>query len=249
MLFFLYVLQPLNAQQRWDNAWNDVTVTHINWEEAHTLAIPFASEAEVRNKSMEESPYYLSLNGTWKFHWSANPETRPEEFHREGYSTADWEEITVPSVWQLYGVQNGRKWDKPLYVNTRYPFTYDSAYDVMADRPDEWTYNNKMKNPVGSYTREFTVPASWKGREIYVRFNGAGPGYYLWINGEQVGYSEDSYLPSEFNITPYLKKGMNRIAVQIYRFTSGSFLECQDYWRFSGISRDVFLWSAPKTQI
>lgn len=249
MLFFLYVLQPLNAQQRWDNAWNDVTVTHINREEAHTLAIPFASEAEVRNKSMEESPYYLSLNGTWKFHWSANPETRPEEFHKEGYSTADWEEITVPSVWQLYGVQNGRKWDKPLYVNTRYPFTYDSAYDVMADRPDEWTYNNKMKNPVGSYTREFTVPASWKGREIYVRFNGAGPGYYLWINGEQVGYSEDSYLPSEFNITPYLKKGMNRIAVQIYRFTSGSFLECQDYWRFSGISRDVFLWSAPKTQI
>lgn len=249
VLLLCCLFQPINAQQQWENAWNDVTVTQINREEAHTLVIPFASEEEVRSKSMEESPYYFSLNGTWKFHWSANPETRPEEFHQEDYNTADWEEITVPSVWQLHGVQNGKKWDKPLYVNTRYPFTYDKAYDVMADRPDDWTYNNKMKNPVGSYTRDFMLPASWKDREVYIRFNGAGPGYYLWINGERVGYSEDSYLPSEFNITPYLKKGKNRIAVQIYRFTSGSFLECQDYWRFSGISRDVFLWSAPTTQI
>lgn len=119
----------------------------------------------------------------------------------------------------------------------------------MSDRPSDWTYNNLMKNPVGSYRREFVLPSGWSERTVYVRFNGVGHGYYLWVNGQYVGYSEDSYLPSEFDITPYLQSGKNVIAAQVYRFTSGSFLECQDYWRFTGIHRDVFLWSAPKTQI
>lgn len=240
---------PVGAQDKWEKAWDDVTVTQINREEAHTLAIPFASEGEVYNKTIEESPYYLSLNGIWKFKWAKDPDGRPAGFQEPGFNTADWDDISVPAVWQLYGVKNGKNWDKPLYVNTRYPFSYDSNYSVMADRNQRMTYNNEMKNPVGSYRREFTLPANWKGRDIYVRFNGAGPGYYLWVNGKQVGYSEDSYLPSEFNITPYVQEGKNSISVQIYRFTSGSFLECQDYWRFSGINRDVFLWSAPKTQI
>jgi beta-galactosidase len=250
MLFSLTILStPLWAQDIWEGAWNDVTITQINREEAHTLAIPFATEEDVQNNSIEQSPYFLSLNGTWKFRWTGNPETKPAGFQENSYNTSDWDDITVPSVWQLYGIKNNKEWDQPLYVNTRYPFTYDADYNVMADRPDEWTYNNEMKNPVGSYRRTFTLPAEWNGRDIFVRFNGAGPGYYLWVNGKQVGYSEDSYLPSEFNITPYVKQGNNTISVQIYRFTSGSFLECQDYWRFSGISRDVFLWSAPKTQI
>ncbi|NLY25705.1 MAG: DUF4981 domain-containing protein [Bacteroidales bacterium] len=250
ILFTLTLLSsPLWSQDAWDGAWNDVTITNINREEAHTLAIPFATEEDVSMTSMEQSPYFLSLNGTWKFRWTGNPETKPAGFQENSFDTRDWEDITVPSVWQLYGIKNGKEWDQPLYVNTRYPFTYDKDYNVMADRPDEWTYNNEMKNPVGSYKREFSLPAEWNGRDIFVRFNGAGPGYYLWVNGRQVGYSEDSYLPSEFDITPYVKPGKNTISVQIYRFTSGSFLECQDYWRFSGISRDVFLWSAPKTQI
>lgn len=250
---FLFMLSifcsPLWAQNNWDGAWNDVSITQINREEAHTLAIPFASEEDVIHKSIEESPYFLSLNGTWKFMWVPDPETKPEGFQENNFDTSEWDDITVPSVWQLYGVRNGKKWDQPLYVNVRYPFTYDEDYSVMADRPQEWTYNNDMKNPVGSYKRDFSLPADWEKRDIYVRFNGAGPGYYLWVNGKQVGYSEDSYLPSEFNITPYVKPGKNTISVQIYRFTSGSFLECQDFWRFSGINRDVFLWSAPKTQI
>ncbi|MBK5196354.1 MAG: DUF4981 domain-containing protein, partial [Proteiniphilum sp.] len=249
LLSFAILSTPLWAQDEWDRAWNDVTITQINREEAHTLAIPFATEEDVRNNNIEQSPYFLSLNGTWKFRWTGNPETKPAGFQENSFNTSDWDDITVPSVWQLYGVKHGKEWDQPLYVNTRYPFTYDKEYNVMADRPDEWTYNNEMKNPVGSYKRAFTLPAEWKGRDVFIRFNGAGPGYYLWVNGKQVGYSEDSYLPSEFNITPYVKPGKNTIAVQIYRFTSGSFLECQDYWRFSGISRDVFLWSAPKTQI
>lgn len=251
LLFFtLSILcSPLWSQDNWDGAWNDVTITQINREEAHTSAIPFASEEDVSFKSMEQSPYYLSLNGIWKFNWTGIPDTKPTGFPENSYDTSDWDDITVPSVWQLYGIKNDKKWDQPLYVNTRYPFTYDKNYNVMADRPDEWTYNNDMKNPVGSYKREFSLPAEWNGRNIFVRFNGAGPGYYIWVNGRKVGYSEDSYLPSEFDITPYVMPGKNTISVQIYRFTSGSFLECQDFWRFSGISRDVFLWSAPKTQI
>ena len=230
--------------------WNDVRITQKNKEVAHTIEIPFVTEQDVQSRSIEQSTYYQSLNGTWKFNWVPEPSEKPADFYTSISKASGWDDITVPSVWQMYGVRNNKNWDKPLYVNTRYPFTYNpTTYEVQEEPRADYTYNNSLKNPVGSYLREFTIPANWDGRDVYVRFNGAGPGYYLWINGQWVGYSEDSYLPSEFNITKYLKKGTNLIAVQIYRFTSGSFLECQDYWRFSGISRDVFLWSAPKTQI
>ncbi len=230
--------------------WDDVRVTQKNREEARTIEIPFASEQDVQTKTIEQSTYYQSLNGTWKFNWVPDPSQKPADFQTSISKATGWDDITVPSVWQVYGIRNGKNWDKPLYVNTSYPFTYNSTtYKVQENPRADFTYNSSMKNPVGSYLREFTVPANWDGRDVYIRFNGAGPGYYLWINGQWVGYSEDSYLPSEFNITKYLKAGTNLVAVQIYRFTSGSFLECQDYWRFSGISRDVFLWSAPKTQI
>lgn len=239
----------LFAQVGWDDAWDNVSITNINREEAHTLAIPFATERDVQSKSIEESPFYKSLNGTWKFNWAKDPDAKPIGFEASEYNVTTWDDIQVPSVWQVYGIRNNKNWDKPLYVNTSYPFTYSKTYSVMASRPADWTYNDNMKNPVGSYRRDFTIPASWDGRDVYVRLNGAGPGYYLWVNGHRVGYAEDSYLPSEFNITDYLKTGNNVIAVQVYRFTSGSFLECQDFWRFSGINRDVFLWSAPKAQI
>ena len=236
----------LSAQTEWD----DVRITQLNREEAHTVGISYNNETEMLQGNIEESTYYQSLNGTWKFHWAKDPDNKPARFYEPDYNTSSWDDITVPSVWQVYGVRNNKNWDKPLYVNTRYPFTYDSdTYSVMANRPSDWTYNNQMINPIGSYRKTFSLPASWDGRDVYVRFNGAGHGYYLWINGHQAGYAEDSYLPSEFNITEYLTSGVNTIAVQAYRFTSGSFLECQDFWRLSGIHRDVFLWSAPKTQI
>ncbi len=248
--FLIAIVFFISSNLLAQNEWDDVTITQVNREEAHTIAIPFANEQQLRNSRIEDSPYYLSLNGTWKFKWVSDPIQKPEKFYETSYDATGWDNIDVPAVWQVYGVRNNKNWDKPLYVNTRYPFTYDrSTYSVMADRPADFTYNNKMKNPVGSYLHEFTIPSSWDGRDIYIRFNGAGHGYYLWINGQQVGYSEDSYLPSEFNISKYVKQGKNKIAVQIYRFTSGSFLECQDYWRLTGISRDVFIWSAPKTQI
>lgn len=249
--FFILALSSLRlfAFDNWDGAWDNVSITNINREEATTIAIPFATEKDVCNKSIEDSPYYLSLNGKWKFHWAKNPESKPLDFFKAGFNSDEWDEIDVPSAWQLYGTRNNKSWDPPLYTNVPYPFTYDEKYSVMADRPTYFTYNNEMKNPVGSYVKEVIIPSDWSGRDIFIRFNGAGPGYYLWINGHEVGYSEDSFLPSEFKITDYVNKGKNIIAVQIYRFTSGSLLEDQDFWRLTGINRDVFLWSAPKTQI
>ena len=245
-LFLSFTILPSLMAQ---NEWNDVSVTQVNREVSHTTAIPFESESALLTKNIEESNYFQSLNGTWKFNWVADPSKKPGNFFQPSYNVGSWDNIEVPSNWQVYGVRNAKSWDKPLYVNTSYPFTYDANYSVMADRPNNFTYNNNMKNPVGSYRREFTLPETWDGRDIYIRFNGAGPGYYLWVNGQQVGYSEDSNLPSEFKITDFVQKGINVLAVQVYRFTSGSFLECQDFWRFTGIQRDVFLWSAPKTQI
>ena len=229
--------------------WDDPKTTSVNREKAHTVGIPWASERDVTNP-ISESPYYLSLDGTWKFYWVKSPSSVLEANCAKDYNDAAWTDIDVPSSWQVWGLNHGKSWDKPLYCNVAYPFSYnESTYSVMASRPSWFTYNSSMPNPVGTYRRTFTIPDSWKGRDVYVRFNGVGHGYYLWINGQRVGYSEDSYLPSEFNITSYLTEGENSIALQVYRFTSGSFLECQDYWRLTGIQRHCFLWSAPKSQI
>lgn len=246
-LLVLFLAPYLTAQTEWD----DVKITKVNREEAHTVAIPFETGEQIQSKSLEDSPYYLSLNGMWKFNWVSDPSKKPGKFYEVSFNTSSWDDIEVPSVWQVYGMRNNRNYDPPLYSNFTYPFTYnEKTYSVMdAGRPSDWTYNNNMKNPVGSYRKEFSVPSDWGGRDVFIRFNGVAAGFYLWVNGQQVGYSEDSYLPAEFNITSYLKPGNNILAVQAYRFTSGSFLECQDFWRMTGIHRDVFLWSAPKTQI
>lgn len=182
----------------------------------------------------------------------ADPEERPKDFFKPDYDVSGWDNIKVPATWQIEAVRNNKPWDKPLYCNTIYPFCdYSKGVqwpNVIQPRPADYTFAH-MPNPVGSYRRGFTLPASWKGRDVFIRFNGVEAGFYLWLNGRKVGYSEDSYLPAEFNLTPYLKEGENILAVEVYRFTDGSFLECQDFWRFSGIFRDVFLWSAPRTQI
>lgn len=244
----LGIASVANAQtmKEWDNP----SITHLNREAAHTTSISVGSISEVDANRIEESPYYMSLNGTWKFKWVADPSKRPTGFEKSSYNDSAWDNIDVPACWQVYGVRHKKSWDKPLYCNVAYPFSFDkTTFSVMADRPGWFTYGNSMKNPVGNYRRTFSVPEEWNGRDVFVRFNGAGHGYYVWVNGEFAGYAEDSYLPSEFKITDLVKKGENTIAVQVYRFTSGSLLEAQDYWRLTGITRDVFLWSAPKTQI
>lgn len=244
-----FLASPLPAQT--GDEWDDVSVTSLNRLTAHDLTIPFATESAGRTLDMEQSPYYQSLNGQWQFNWSALPANAPSGFEAESYDASSWSLIDVPSCWQVYGMRHNRNWDKPLYVNERYPFTYNSyTFSVMdASRPSNYTYNENMKNPVGCYRRTFTVPSSWDGRDVFLRFCGAGHGYYVWVNGNFVGYAEDSYLPSDFDITSCLHEGENTVAVKCYRFTSGSFLECQDYWRLTGITRDVYLWSAAKDRI
>lgn len=215
--------------------WDNPKVSSVNRELAHALEVP--------------AGYSLSLDGTWKFKWVAKPTSAPNAF-AEDYNDAAWDNIEVPSSWQVWGLNHNKSWDKPLYCNVAYPFSFnESTYSIMADRPGWFMYNQNMPNPVGTYRRKVTLPAEWNGRDVYARFNACGAGYYLWVNGQRVGYSEDSYTPSEFRITDYLHAGENTIALQVYRFTSGSFLECQDYWRLTGIQRHCMLWSSPKTQL
>ncbi len=216
--------------------WDNPAISSVNRELAHTLTIP--------------DGYSMTLDGTWKFKWVSKPTSAPTNAFGEDFNDAGWDNIQVPSSWQVYGTNHNKSWDKPLYCNVAYPFSWnESTYSVMADRPGWFMYNSNMPNPVGTYRRKFTLPSEWDGREVYVRFNGVGAGYYLWINGTRIGYSEDSYTPSEFRITDYVHSGENTIALQVYRFTSGSFLECQDYWRLTGIQRHCMVWSAPKTQL
>jgi beta-galactosidase len=250
-LFLVFTALFLSLSLAGQNeAWRNLDTTSINREEARTISIAHASEQDARTKTMEESAYYLSLNGTWKFHWVADPANRPVDFYKPSYNVGAWDDIKVPASWQIEGVRNNKPWDKPLYSNIKYPFTTDvNAYpNPIGPRPAHYSYY-AMPNPVGSYRREFTLPADWDGRDVYIRFNSAGTGFYLWLNGERVGYSQDTYLPAEFNITPYIHAGNNVLAAEVYCFTDASYIEDQDFWRLTGIMRDVFVWSAPKTQI
>ena len=246
ILMITAVLAKAQDGTEWDNP----KISNVNREAAHTVSIPYGTVDQVAKNDMTISPYYMDLDGVWKFKWVGNPANAPKNVFGSDYNDAGWDNIDVPASWQVYGIRKGKNWDKPLYCNVAYPFSYDrNTYSIMAERPGWFSYNSNMPNPVGTYRRQFTLPDEWDGRDIYIRFNGVGHGYYLWINGQRIGYSEDSYLPSEFNITKYVQKGTNTVALQVYRFTSGSFIECQDYWRLTGIQRHCFLWAAPKTQI
>jgi beta-galactosidase len=176
-IIWIFLSMTLFAQpgfENWDGAWDNVNITQINRETPYTTAIPFESENALLQKSIEESSYYLSLNGIWKFNWAKDPASKPSNFYETSYDLSSWENIQVPGVWQIHGVRNGKGWDVPVYTNIAYPFTYNNTtYSVMANRPSDWTYNENRKNPVGSYRKEFQIPAGWTDRDIYVRFNGA----------------------------------------------------------------------------
>jgi beta-galactosidase len=175
-----------------------------------------------------------SLDGTWKFHWVKSPDVRPVDFYKSDFDVSSWKEIPVPSNWEMQG------YGTPIYSNITYPFKRNAP--SVTDAPDDhsWTAYGQ-RDPVGSYRREFTIPDSWNGRETYLLFNGVNSAFYVWINGEKVGYSQDTRMTSEFNITKYLKPGKNMIAVEVYRWSDGSYMEDQDFWRMSGIFRDVTL--------
>jgi beta-galactosidase len=222
--------------------WENPRVFGVNREPAHATFVPYADEASARRGALAYapgaapapgSPFVLSLNGRWKFHWVKEPSARPVDFYKPGFDVSAWKEIRVPSNWEFEG------YGTPIFLNITYPFKRD-APRVTEEPPKDWT-TFEERNPVGSYRRTFTVPADWAGRETFLVLRGVNSACYVWVNGERVGYSEDSRLPAEFDVTKYVRPGENTLAVEVYRFSDGSYLEDQDFWRLSGIFRDVEL--------
>ena len=210
--------------------WENPVVNSINREAMRAHFVPYSSEKAALNKDIAGKRTH-SLNGTWKFHFSKNPGSRPESFYKNDYDISVWADIRVPGSWELQG------FDAPIYTDTRYPFPPDPPHV-----PHDY-------NPVGSYRTTFTIPENFNGHDIILHFGAVESAFYCWVNGEFVGYSEDSRLPAEFLISKFLKPGENSLAVEVYRYSDGSYLEAQDFWRYSGIERDVMLIARPKTRI
>jgi len=208
--------------------WENGRVFAINKEPAHATLVPYPDEPSALRSDSRPSPFVRSLDGAWKFHWSRRPEERPADFYRPEFDATAWRDIRVPSNWEMEG------YGTPIYSNITYPFKRD-APRVTEEPPENWTAYGE-RNPVGSYRRTFEVPAEWRGRRVFLKFGGVASAFYVWVNGRKVGYSEDSRLPSEFDITPYIKPGANLLAVEVYRWSDGSYMEDQDFWRMSGIS-------------
>lgn len=206
--------------------WENPALLERNREAAHVTLTPFADEETALLGERGASPFFKLLNGQWAFYYASSPQAIPAEFYAQDYSVADWDSIPVPSNWQMHG------YGRPNYLNVAYPFPVDPPRV-----PNE--------NPVGCYRRTFMLPASWRDRQVFLQFAGVTSAFYVWVNGRQVGYSQGSHLPSEFNITPYLHEGENSLAVQVMQWSDGSYLECQDMWRLSGIFRDVTLFATP----
>ena len=221
--------------------WENQKVFRIHKEPARSVSMPFPTAEGALEKKRLESPWCQVLNGEWKFHWVDHPDKRPLDFFRTGFDDSGWKTIPVPSNVELHG------YGTPIYTNITYPFQKDPPH-VMGEPPAHYTAFLE-RNPVSSYRRTFTVPDSWKGRHTFITFNGVASAFYLWINGEKVGYSQDSRTPAEFEITKYLREGENTLAVEVYRHSDGSYLECQDFWRLSGIFRDVYLHSSAPLQL
>ncbi len=203
--------------------------------------MPYANLKEALAAKRQESSFYRSLNGQWKFNWVAHPTQRPVDFYKPEFDVSAWKEIPVPSCWQLLG------YGTPYYRNIGYTFQRDWPR-VMSEPPKNYTAYTE-RNPVGSYRREFEVPSDWKGRRTFICFDGVDSAFFLWINGEKVGFSMNSRNAAEFDITRFLKPGRNLVAAEVYRYSAGSYLEDQDMWRLSGIFRNVTLWSAPEVHI
>lgn len=225
--------------------WENPAVNSVNRLPARTYSMPLVDERAAFTDAIEpETPYKMSLNGEWKFSWSGDPRIRVQDFWKPDYDDSDWFSIDVPSCVETRG------FGIPGYTNIRYPHVDKSQpsekdFGRILDRDTE----EPDYNPVSSYRRCFTIPASWRGRDVILRFDGVYSAYYVWVNGKLVGYAEDSKLPSEFDITPFVVSGENLLAVEVYRWCDGSYLEDQDMNRFSGIFRDVTLWAKPKDGI
>ena len=251
-----YFYQQQEAPTGWE--WQSPDSVAVNKLQPHAWFFSFRNIDEARKVLPENSSYWKSLDGMWKFHWAPNPDERPKDFFRTDYDVSKWDDIKVPMSWNMAGLQRDgkNKYGDPLYSNQRVIFQHswlpmnDWKGGVMRTPPKDWmTYRNR--NEVGSYRRTFTVPADWKGQEIYLNFDGVDSFFYLYINGKYVGFSKNSRNLAEFNITPYFNKEgkENMVAVEVYRHSDGSFLESQDMFRLPGIFRTVALTAKPQVQV
>ncbi len=234
---FLILLSCL-VVQLYAQDWRNLNVLEINRETPRNGSVPFSTIEEALKSERWESPFYQSLNGIWKFNYSDGPGSRPVDFYLDGYSTDNWHDIEVPGNWEVQG------FGVPMYMN--HPFEFSPR---ETPKPPVLDYIPTENNPVGSYKTSFTVPSGWNNRSVHLHFGAVKSAMYVWVNGQKVGYSQGSKTPAEFDITQYLKQGNNTLAVEVYRWSDGSFLECQDFWRISGIKRDVYLYTTPQTRI
>ena len=233
LLLSFLSLMIFSQAQSFSSDLEDPNIIQYNKEASHATLYSYETVDEALTFKRETSKNYKSLNGQWLFHWSENPASRPEKFYEDDYDRKEWNEIPVPSNWELQG------YDIPIYVNHNYEWTKDPKPPYV---PHQY-------NPVGSYFREFTIDESWDGKNVFIHFGAVKSAMYIWVNGQKVGYSQGSKLPAEFDITSYIKKGKNTLAVEVYRWSDGSYLECQDFWRISGIERDVYLMARPPMYI
>lgn len=251
-----YFYNQQAAPTGWE--WQSPDSVAVNKQQPHAWFFSFRNVEEARKVLPENSSYWKSLDGLWKFHWAPNPDERPKDFYRTDYDVSQWDDIKVPMNWNLAGLQKdgNNKYGDPLYSNQRVIFQHswkpmnDWKGGVMRTPPTDWmTYRNR--NEVGSYRRTFSVPADWKGQQIYLNFDGVDSFFYLYINGKYVGFSKNSRNLAEFDITPYLNKEgeENTVAVEVYRHSDGSFLESQDMFRLPGIFRTVSLVAKPQVQV
>ena len=213
--------------------WQDIQVVAVNKEKPRSSFMSYADRETALTSRFEKSPYYSLLNGTWKFFFVDSYKDLPQNITDPSVNTSSWDDITVPGNWEVQG--HG----VAIYTNHGYEFKPKNPQPPLLPEA----------NPVGVYRRDIEIPANWDNRDIYLHIGGAKSGLYVYLNGKEVGYSEDSKNPAEFLINKYLQPGKNVLTLKIFRWSTGSYLECQDFWRMSGIERDVFLWSQPKANI
>ena len=235
-LFFIiyFLFSPIGAQAHHD--WEDNHILQINREPARAYFIPFGEKKGDR---------MLSLNGDWKFRWTKRPEWRVKDFYRTDFDDSGWIKFPVPANWEVN--TGSHCFGTPIYVSAGYPFKIDPPY-VTSEPKREWT-TYEERNPTGQYRRTFSLPTDWQKGQTFLRFEGVMSAFYVWINGQKVGYSQGSMEPSEFNVTRFLKDGENQISVEVYKYCDGSYLEDQDFWRFGGIHRDVLLYHTPDVRL
>lgn len=232
-MFFLLLGTTAFAQQFTE--WHDAGKNEINRLPMHTNFFPYADEASALSGVKEDSDNYMTLNGTWKFFWVKDADMRPDDFYRLDFNDRGWDDMEVPALWELKG------YGDPVYVNTGYPWEYQ-----FENNPPEVPVVN---NHVGSYRKEIMIPKEWQGKEVIAHFGSVTSNMYLWVNEKFVGYSEDSKLEAEFDLTKYLRPGKNLIAFQVFRWCDGTYLEDQDFLRLSGVGRDCYLYARNKKHI